>query len=314
MYVPSMADSMLSLQNLMEATRSSAFIMSNPPLAALHSMTEKTPAFPYPAQPACLTSTGSYKPISMAYHPSLANGTPHGITDILGRQENSQAAAAAGFLTGVSRFGSPFSTAANMYLSRLGKPVTDLHVPTTGPAALYWPANLLHSPAAWRDPRLPCPPVQQASQSCSPVDKDGKKKHTRPTFSGQQIFALEKTFEQTKYLAGPERARLAYALGMTESQVKVWFQNRRTKWRKKHAAEMASAKRKHDSETEHLAAEGSDLDDVRSGSGSHHHGSRSGGTSVVTRVDHHGDAGDIKRRRVDCGFGGTDSLSSASSL
>jgi hypothetical protein len=53
------------------------------------------------------------------------------------------------------------------------------------------------------------------------VDKDGKKKHTRPTFSGQQIFALEKTFEQTKYLAGPERAKLAYALGMTESQVKV---------------------------------------------------------------------------------------------
>jgi len=49
---------------------------------------------------------------------------------------------------------------------------------------------------------------------------DGKK-HTRPTFSGHQIFALEKIFEQTKYLAGPERARLAYALGMTESQVKV---------------------------------------------------------------------------------------------
>ena len=53
------------------------------------------------------------------------------------------------------------------------------------------------------------------------MDKDGKKKHTRPTFSGHQIFALEKTFEQTKYLAGPERARLAYALGMTEGQVKV---------------------------------------------------------------------------------------------
>ena len=47
------------------------------------------------------------------------------------------------------------------------------------------------------------------------------KKHSRPTFSGQQIFALEKTFEQVKYLAGPERARLAYALGMSEAQVKV---------------------------------------------------------------------------------------------
>lgn len=59
------------------------------------------------------------------------------------------------------------------------------------------------------------------SQSHQNHDKDGKKKHTRPTFSGQQIFALEKTFEQTKYLAGPEREKLAYALGMTESQVKV---------------------------------------------------------------------------------------------
>mgnify|MGYP002717217066 FL=1 len=57
------------------------------------------------------------------------------------------------------------------------------------------------------------------SQSCT--DKDGKKKHTRPTFSGHQIYVLEKTFEQTKYLAGPERAKLAYALGMSESQVKV---------------------------------------------------------------------------------------------
>ncbi|XP_018426931.1 PREDICTED: homeobox protein Nkx-6.3 [Nanorana parkeri] len=65
------------------------------------------------------------------------------------------------------------------------------------------------------------------------MDMSSRKKHTRPTFTGHQIFALEKTFEQTKYLAGPERARLAFSLGMSESQVKVWFQNRRTKWRKK---------------------------------------------------------------------------------
>lgn len=47
------------------------------------------------------------------------------------------------------------------------------------------------------------------------------KKHTRPTFSGHQIYVLEKTFEQAKYLAGPERAKLAYQLAMSESQVKV---------------------------------------------------------------------------------------------
>jgi len=58
-------------------------------------------------------------------------------------------------------------------------------------------------------------------------------KSSRPTFNGHQIFHLEKTFETTKYLAGPERGRLAKALRMSENQVKVWFQNRRTKWRKK---------------------------------------------------------------------------------
>lgn len=47
------------------------------------------------------------------------------------------------------------------------------------------------------------------------------KKHSRPTFSGHQIYVLEKTFEQAKYLAGPERAKLAYQLAMSESQVKV---------------------------------------------------------------------------------------------
>ncbi|XP_017782268.1 PREDICTED: homeobox protein Nkx-6.1 isoform X2 [Nicrophorus vespilloides] len=131
---------------------------------------------------------------------------------------------------------------------------------------LYWPGfqGLVANPIAWRD-RLSA--MNQGGLSVA-SDKDAKKKHTRPTFSGQQIFALEKTFEQTKYLAGPERAKLAYALGMTESQVKVWFQNRRTKWRKKHAAEMATAKRKQevldnqtdensdvisDNEEEHLA-------------------------------------------------------------
>lgn len=51
--------------------------------------------------------------------------------------------------------------------------------------------------------------------------KDGKRKSSRPTFTGQQIFALEKMFENTKYLAGTERSRLASQLAMSEAQVKV---------------------------------------------------------------------------------------------
>lgn len=98
----------------------------------------------------------------------------------------------------------------------------------------------------------------QNHTACVESDSDGKRKHTRPTFSGHQIFALEKTFEQTKYLAGPERTRLAYSLGMTESQVKVWFQNRRTKWRKRHAAEI-SAKKSNDSCNMEREREGSQI-------------------------------------------------------
>nr|XP_045380936.1 homeobox protein Nkx-6.1 [Camelus bactrianus] len=136
---------------------------------------------------------------------------------------------------------------------RPAKPLAEL----PGRTPIFWP-GVMQSPP-WRDARLACTPHQGSIL----LDKDGKRKHTRPTFSGQQIFALEKTFEQTKYLAGPERARLAYSLGMTESQVKVWFQNRRTKWRKKHAAEMATAKKKQDSETERLkgASENEEEDD-----------------------------------------------------
>ncbi|KAE9551085.1 hypothetical protein FO519_005700 [Halicephalobus sp. NKZ332] len=48
-----------------------------------------------------------------------------------------------------------------------------------------------------------------------------QKKQSRPTFTGHQIFMLEKKFEQTKYLAGSDRAQLAKELNMSESQVKV---------------------------------------------------------------------------------------------
>ncbi|KAH3787842.1 homeobox protein Hox-A2-like [Dreissena polymorpha] len=59
-----------------------------------------------------------------------------------------------------------------------------------------------------------------------------KKKKARTTFTGRQIFELEKQFEQKKYLSSAERAEMASLLNVTETQVKIWFQNRRTKWKK----------------------------------------------------------------------------------
>ena len=46
-----------------------------------------------------------------------------------------------------------------------------------------------------------------------------KKKKVRTTFTGRQIFELEKMFETKKYLSSSERTELAKMLNVTEQQV-----------------------------------------------------------------------------------------------
>ncbi|CAH1783930.1 unnamed protein product [Owenia fusiformis] len=74
-----------------------------------------------------------------------------------------------------------------------------------------------------------------------------KRKKPRTSFSRLQVMELEKRFHRQKYLASAERSALAKALKMTDAQVKTWFQNRRTKWRRQTAeereAERQAAKR-----------------------------------------------------------------------
>ncbi|XP_063313576.1 T-cell leukemia homeobox protein 2 [Pelobates fuscus] len=67
-----------------------------------------------------------------------------------------------------------------------------------------------------------------------------KRKKPRTSFSRFQICELEKRFHRQKYLASAERASLAKTLHMSDSQVKTWFQNRRTKWRRQTAEERES--------------------------------------------------------------------------
>lgn len=48
-----------------------------------------------------------------------------------------------------------------------------------------------------------------------------------------QLIGLEKRFENQKYLSTPDRIQLAETLGLSQLQVKTWYQNRRMKWKKK---------------------------------------------------------------------------------
>ncbi|XP_059490970.1 homeobox protein Nkx-3.2-like [Neocloeon triangulifer] len=60
-----------------------------------------------------------------------------------------------------------------------------------------------------------------------------RKKRSRAAFSHAQVYALERRFNSQRYLSGPERAELAHNLKLTETQVKIWFQNRRYKTKRK---------------------------------------------------------------------------------
>ena len=72
----------------------------------------------------------------------------------------------------------------------------------------------------------------QKCTSTSTDSKTGKPRRARTAFTYEQLVSLENKFKSTRYLSVCERLNLAVALGLTETQVKIWFQNRRTKWKK----------------------------------------------------------------------------------
>ena len=55
-----------------------------------------------------------------------------------------------------------------------------------------------------------------------------RQRKARTAFSDSQLQLLENTFQKHKYLSLEERTGLASRLGLTHTQVKTWFQNRRS--------------------------------------------------------------------------------------
>ncbi|XP_022229365.2 homeobox protein H2.0 [Drosophila obscura] len=71
------------------------------------------------------------------------------------------------------------------------------------------------------------------SSSSNSGNSNGKRKRSwsRAVFTNLQRKGLEIQFQQQKYITKPDRRKLAARLNLTDAQVKVWFQNRRMKWR-----------------------------------------------------------------------------------
>lgn len=66
-------------------------------------------------------------------------------------------------------------------------------------------------------------------------------KRIRTAFTPTQLLHLENAFEKNHYIVGTERKQLATYLNLSETQIKVWFQNRRTKWKRQQAEEKAQS-------------------------------------------------------------------------
>ncbi|XP_037798023.1 homeobox protein engrailed-1-B-like [Penaeus monodon] len=63
-------------------------------------------------------------------------------------------------------------------------------------------------------------------------DRNPEEKRPRTAFTSEQLARLKKEFEENKYLTEKRRQDLARDLGLNESQIKIWFQNKRAKIKK----------------------------------------------------------------------------------
>ncbi|XP_021188100.3 homeobox protein MOX-1 [Helicoverpa armigera] len=73
---------------------------------------------------------------------------------------------------------------------------------------------------------------QPGSRPTASSSSSRKPRRRRTAFTHAQLAYLERKFRCQKYLSVADRGDVAEALSLSETQVKTWYQNRRTKWKR----------------------------------------------------------------------------------